>query len=143
MLSTEETLPEEVRRISQIRLRLCNGIRESTRLISSLRKFGRCGVSNHHDIHRTVSQRVVQSVFQRLLLWIQAQPLLQPRHSLMISRRTRSDNFACTSQFDVNILSGSNFQTPQQQTNSADFKTPNCLETPEVCAAPKKQTRRL
>ena len=32
-----------------------------------------------------------------------------------------SDNFA--SQFDVNILSGSNFQTPPSRTNSADLKT--------------------
>ena len=52
-----------------------------------------------------------------------------------------SDNFTSMIQFDVNFLSGSNFQIPQQQTNSADFKTPNCLETPEVCAAPKKTKR--
>ena len=52
-----------------------------------------CGVSNHHHPHRTVSHRVFQSVFQQLLLWIQAQILLQPQapHSLRISRgRTRS-----------------------------------------------------
>ena len=50
-----------------------------------------------------------------------------------------SDNFANTSQFDVNILSGSNFQISQPQTNSADFKTPNCSETPVVCAAAKRR----
>ena len=45
-----------------------------------------CGVSNHP--HRTVSHRVFQSVFQQLLLWIQAQLLLLPQapHSLRISR---------------------------------------------------------
>ena len=51
-----------------------------------------------------------------------------------------SDNFANTSQFDVNILSGSNFQTPQPQINSASVKTPNCPETPVVCAATKKRS---
>ena len=55
-------------------------------------------------------------------------------------RKTKiSDNFANTSQFDVNILSGSNFQTPKPQTNSADVKTPNCSDAPVVCAAPKKR----
>ena len=52
-----------------------------------------CGGSNHHHPHRTVSHRVFHSVFQQLLLWIQAQFLLQPQapHSLRISRgRTRS-----------------------------------------------------
>ena len=53
-----------------------------------------------------------------------------------------SDNFEQTSQFDVNILSDSNSQTPQPQTNSADFKTPNCSETPVECAAPKNEDKK-
>ena len=40
--------------------------------------------------------------------------------------------------FDLNILSGTSFHTPQQS-NSALFETPESGETPQVCAAPKKR----
>ena len=40
--------------------------------------------------------------------------------------------------FDLNILSGTSFLTPQQS-NSALFETPESVETPQICAAPKKR----
>ena len=40
--------------------------------------------------------------------------------------------------FDLNILSGTSFHTPQLS-NSPLFETPESGETPQVCAAPKKR----
>ena len=40
--------------------------------------------------------------------------------------------------FDLNILSGTSFHTPQQS-NSPLFETSKSVETPQVCAAPKKR----
>ena len=68
-----------------------------------------------------------------------------PGQSLFEDFQTKnkiSEKFANRSQFDVNIVSGSNFQTPQQQTNAANFKTPNCFETSVVCAAPKNEDKK-
>ena len=143
MLSTEETL----RKKSEVSCTdttaiVCRYLRLNSPHIKPKKIWVICGVSNHHHPHRTVSHRVFQSVFQQRLLWIQANFCSNPKPSLFedFQRKKKiSYNFANTSQFDVNILSGSNFQTPQPQTNSADFKTANCSETPVVCAAPKKR----
>ena len=40
--------------------------------------------------------------------------------------------------FDLSILSGTSFHTPQQP-NSILFETPESGETPQVCVAPKKR----
>ena len=94
MHSTEEPLPEEVRRI--LYRYDCDCVPLFENQLSTYQAYKNlviCGVSNHHHPHRTVSHRVFQSVFRQLLLWIQAQLLLQPQafHSLRISRvRTRS-----------------------------------------------------
>ena len=94
MHSTEETLPDEVRRILYRYDCDCVPLFENQLgTYQAYKIWVICGVSNHHHPHRTVSNRVFQSVFQQLLLWIQAQLLLQPQasHSFRISRgRTRS-----------------------------------------------------
>ena len=41
--------------------------------------------------------------------------------------------------FDVNVLPGKNFQTPEREALSNSFQTPTCSETPNVSGAPKKR----
>ena len=94
MHSTEETLPEEVRRIFYRHDCDCVPLFENQLgTYQAYKNLGDMwGVKSSHP-HRTSSHRVFQSVFQQLLLWIQAQLSLQPQapHSLRISRgRTRS-----------------------------------------------------
>ena len=82
MLSTEETLPEEARRILYRYDCDCVPLfysRINSVHIKPTKIWVICGVSVHHHPHRTVSHQVFQSVFQQLLLWIQAQLLLQPQ----------------------------------------------------------------
>ena len=83
MHSTEETLPEEVRRILYRYNCFCVPLFGINLVHIKPTKFWViCGVSNHHHPHRTVSHRVFQSAFQQLLLWIQDQLLLQPQAPL-------------------------------------------------------------
>ena len=127
-------------------MRLCAIFRESTQQISSLRKFGRHVWSQIITILTGQSATGCFSQYSsNHCSGSKTNCYSNPSPSLFedFQRKNNiSDIFASTSQFDVNILSGSNFQTPQQQTISSDFKTPNCLETPVVCAAPKKRRQK-
>ena len=94
MLSTEETLPEEVRRM--LYRYDCDCVTVFENQLGSYQAYESLGdvVCQVTSIFTGQSAtELFSSVFQQLLLWIQAQPLLQPQvlHSLRISRRrTRS-----------------------------------------------------
>ena len=147
-LSTEETLPEEV---SSILYRYdCNCVllldNQPGRYQAYENLRDMWGVNSSPS--SSDSQPPSVSVNVSTTPAVDPSPTVTPTPSSSLfedlQRKNKiSDNFASTSQFVVNILCGSNFQTPQQQTNSANLKTPNCLETPVVCAAPKKKARRL
>ena len=149
MLSTEETLAEEVRRILYRYDCDCLPLFENElETYQAYKNLGDIwGVKSSPS--SPDSQPPSFSVSVLTTPAVDTSPTVTPTPSPSLfedfqRKKKISDNFASRSQFDVKNLSGSNFQTPQQQTISADFKTPNCLETPVVCAAPKKtKTRRL
>ena len=137
MLSTEETLPEEVRRV--LYRYDCDCVPLFENQFGTYQAYENLGdmwgVKSSPSSPDSQSPSVSVSVPTTPA--VDPSPTFTPTPSPSlfeyIQRKNKiSNNFANTSQFDVNILSGSNFQTPQTQTNSADFETPNCLETPVV-----------
>ena len=142
MLSTEETLPEEVRRI--LYRYDCDCVPLFENQLGTYHAYETLGdmwdVKSSPSSPDSLPPSVSVSVPTTPAVDPNPTFTLTPSHSLFedFQRKNKiSDNFANTSQFDVNILSGSNFQTPQPQTKSANLKTPNCSEAPVVCAAPK------
>ena len=142
MHSTEETLPEEVRRI--LYRYDCDCVPLFENQLGTFQAYENLGDmwGVKSSPSSPDSQPPSVSVSVPTTPAVDPSPTFTPNPSPSLfedfQRKNKiSDNFA--SQFDVNILSGSNFQTPQPQTNSADVKTPNCSETPVVCAAPKKR----
>ena len=146
-LSAEETLLEEVRRI--LSRYDCNCVPLFENQLGTYQAYKNlgdmCGVKSLPSSRD--SQQPSVSVSVPTTPAVDPSPNFTPTPSPspfedFEKKNKISDNFAHTSQFDANILSGSIFQTPQP--NSANFKTPKCSETPVVCAAPKKtKTRRL
>ena len=130
----------------QIRLRLCAVIRESTRHLSSLQKLGwymGCQIitiltgqsateffSQCSNNSCCGSKPICYSNPKPLTLW----GFSEEEQDLWQFCKYKSvwcQNFIWFK-----------LQTPQQQTNSANFKTPNCLDTPLVCAAPKTEDKK-
>ena len=85
MLSTEETLPEEVRRI--LYRYDCDCVPLFVNQLDAYQAYKNfCYI---WGVKSSPSQQSFQSMFNKLLLWIEAQPFPQTpaRHSLRISRR--------------------------------------------------------
>ena len=59
-----------------------------------------------------------------------------PSPSLFAEIRNPPNDF---DNFDENVLSGTDFQTPKREALSDSFQTPTCSETPNVSGAPKKR----
>ena len=142
MLSTETSLPEEVRRI--LYRCDCDFVPLFESQLGTYQVYENlgdmCGVKSSPS--STDSQPPIVSIS------VLTTPGVDPSPSPSLFEEFQWKNkiyssFAITSQVDIKVLPGSNFQTPQHQTNSADFKTPNCSEAPVVCAAPKKRTRKI
>ena len=145
MLSNEETLPEVVRRI--LYRNDCDCVPLFENQLGTYQAYENLGdmwgVKSSPSSPDSQPPSVSFSVPTTSA--VDPRPTVNPTPSPSLfevfQRKNKiSDNFA--SQFDVNILSGSNFQAPQQQTNSAIFNTPNCLETPVVCAASKNKDKK-
>ena len=139
MHSTEETLPEEVRRI--LYRYECDCVPLFKNQLGTYQAYENLGDmwGVKSSPFSPDSQPPSVSVSVPTTPAVNPIPSFTPTPSpSLFEVFQRKNNFENTGQFDVNILSGSNFQTPQPQTISADVKTPNCSETPVVCAAPKK-----
>ena len=140
MLTTKDTLPEEVRRI--LYRDDCDCVSLSKNQLGTYQAYDILGEiwGVKSSLSLPDSQPPSASVSVSTTPAVDPSPTVTPtpRPSLFDDFQKEdkiSDNLASTSHFDVNIFSGSSFQIPQQPANSADFKTPNCLETPVVCAA--------
>ena len=145
VLSTEEVLPEEVRRILYRYECDCVPLFENQHGTYQAHKNSgdMWGVKSSPSSPN--SQPPSASVSVPITHAVDPSPTFtpNPRPSLFedFQRKNNiSDKFAKTSQFDVNILSGSNFQTPQPI--QVAYTTPNCSETPVVCAAPKNEDKK-
>ena len=125
MLSTDETLPEEVRPI--LYRYDCDCVPFFENQLGKYQAYENWG--DTWGVKSTPSSPDSQppsaSVSVPTTPAVDPSPTFTPLFEDFQRKNKISDNFANTSQFDVNILSDSNFQIPQPQTNSANFKTPN------------------